>query len=144
MRKADQPLDAYCLTRDRLAKDRKANGHFAEGNKQSKKGSRRKIGDRPSLRDQIDVILAAHEQQTGTSLIKTAIDKNPLEVLKIRAQLEPKDLKVDHVITQVVLVCHPQEPPDGWKPPDLSAMNDPEVQQAIDAEVIEEATKDDQ
>ena len=76
-----------------------------------------------SLKDRIDAALLSWETKTGRDVLLTALEKNPLELLKIRAALEPKNLNVEHAVKQVVFVVYEGKPPDDWTPPLLAGEN---------------------
>ncbi len=153
LRNRGQLLDAALLAKDRHNKaldaaqtkrnERLPDGTFAKGHR-GITGKKNGASSGPSLREKIYTALYVYEEQTGRDVMAEALSKNPLAVLQLLAQLEPKNVKVDQTIKQVIVVCHPQRPPEGWQPPDLSQPNDPEVQQALDAHVIDEAMGDDE
>lgn len=144
LRKEGQAYDANVLAKDRLAKSKRlADGRFAPGNVPAHSNKGKKINGRASLRDRLYALVEQHEAETGQDAFTKVMETNPAEVLRVLASLEPKNLKVEQEIRQIVIVCHAQAPPPGWSPPDLTQLNDPEVQQAINAHVIDEAVGDD-
>ena len=83
------------------------------------------------LKDRIDAAIVALEEEPGRDVILEALRKNPLELLKIRASLEPKNLNVEHAIKQVVFVVFEGKPPDDWTPPVLEQVTSDPVLDAI-------------
>ena len=117
--------------------------HKRDGERKYNRAGRKKQGiveKGKQLKDRIDAaIVALEEEEPGRDVILDALKKNSLDVLKIRASLEPKNLNVEHAIKQVVFVVFEGKPPDDWTPPVIDqAMAEP-VLDAI-AEQAEETT----
>lgn len=92
-----------------------------------------------TFRDRFDETLADWEKETGRQLIWDLLTKSPVEAARIRANLEPKNVNVDHTIKQVVFHVVSDQPPLDWQTPQI----DGHVQQAIEDEIVDQAMEDD-
>ena len=108
---------------DSAINDRTPDGRFGPGNTFASAQRGRPKGTRRLLREMMRDSL---ERAGGQALIERLFKESPLDMLKILARLEPKQVAVEDARQQVVMVMLPEAPPPDWSPPIASDSTGPD------------------